>query len=146
MNDFDWFVSRELGCDAYARYVDDFALFSDSRRQLHDWKRAIIERLARLRLTLHENESSVGPTGAGTPWLGLVVYPAHRKLKARKVVEFRRRFEQAVHLYQRGMISFAALDATVQGWVSHVHYADTWGVRRHLLWDTHPIAAPKDAS
>jgi hypothetical protein len=31
LNDFDWFVQRQLGCGAYLRYVDDFALFSDDR-------------------------------------------------------------------------------------------------------------------
>ena len=36
MNPFDWFVRRELGCPAYLRYVDDFALFSDDKRQLWD--------------------------------------------------------------------------------------------------------------
>ena len=28
MNDFDWFVTRELGCAAYLRYVDDIALYA----------------------------------------------------------------------------------------------------------------------
>ena len=31
---FDLFVKRELGCGAYLRYVDDFALFADSKATL----------------------------------------------------------------------------------------------------------------
>ena len=31
LHPFDQFVARELGCRAYLRYVDDFALFSDSK-------------------------------------------------------------------------------------------------------------------
>jgi RNA-directed DNA polymerase len=46
LHPFDQFVTRELGCGAYLRSVDDFALFADSRRQLSSWKAAIIERLA----------------------------------------------------------------------------------------------------
>ena len=34
MNPFDWFVVRELGCTAYARYVDDFALFANDKQTL----------------------------------------------------------------------------------------------------------------
>jgi len=49
LHPFDEFVKRQLGCRAYLRYVDDFALFSDSKRQLWTWKAAVIERLARLR-------------------------------------------------------------------------------------------------
>jgi hypothetical protein len=37
-----------------------------------------------------------------------------------------------------GQISFAELDASVQGWINHVRYADTWGLRGHLF-DAHPI-------
>ncbi|MBN1203041.1 MAG: group II intron reverse transcriptase domain-containing protein, partial [Anaerolineae bacterium] len=82
LNPFDWFVTRELRCNAYVRYVDDFALFSDSKRELWDWKRAIIERLARLRLTIHEEDAQVTPVRHGIPWLGFVVYPDHRRIKA----------------------------------------------------------------
>lgn len=54
LNPFDHFVQRELGCSAYLRYVDDFLLFSDDPCQLWQWKAAVVARLARLRLTLHE--------------------------------------------------------------------------------------------
>jgi hypothetical protein len=40
--------------------------------------------------------------------------------------------------YQAGRISFAELDASVKGWVNHVRYADTWGLREHLFAG-HPI-------
>ena len=53
LDPFDHFVERELRCPVYVRYVDDFALFGDSKRELWGWKRAIVERLARLRLTVH---------------------------------------------------------------------------------------------
>jgi hypothetical protein len=46
LNDFDWFVQRELSCSAYLRYVDDFALFGDDRQTLWGWKEAVIARLA----------------------------------------------------------------------------------------------------
>jgi hypothetical protein len=40
LHPFDLFVKRELGCKAYLRYVDDFALFSNSKADLWAWKRA----------------------------------------------------------------------------------------------------------
>ena len=138
LNPFDWFVIRELGCHAYLRYVDDFALFSNSKRQLWDWKAAMIDRLARLRLTLHERQAQVCPTHTGIPWLGWVVYPTHRKLKRRNAVNFTRRLEHNIDRYEAGEITFAELDASVQGWINHVRYGDTWGLRGHLF-DHHPI-------
>ncbi len=133
LHPFDLFVKRELGCLAYLRYVDDFALFSDSKQELWRWKQAIIKRLACLRLTIHESSAQVLPVVCGIPWLGFVVYPGHRKVKARNVRNATRRLRERYEEYRNGKISFGELDASVQGWINHVRYADTWGLRRHVF-------------
>lgn len=138
LNPLDWFVSRNLGCPAFLRYVDDMALFSDNKRQLAQWGEAVAAFLANLRLTVHSGSAQVQPVNRGIPWLGFVVYPTHRCLKQRNVGGFRRRLERNITLYRRGKISFAELDASVQGWINHVRYGDTWGLRRQLL-GSHPI-------
>ena len=140
MNPFDWFVQRDLGCLAYLRYVDDFALFSDSKQQLYAWKSAIIDHLARLRLTLHETQAQVVSCADGAPWLGFVLYPTHRRLKRRNAVRFTQRLTRNLTDYRTGRITFAELDAGVQGWINHVRYADTWGLRRYIL-STHTVPA-----
>ncbi len=42
LNDFDWFVQRELQCGTYLRYVDDFVLFGNDKRSLWVHKKAIV--------------------------------------------------------------------------------------------------------
>jgi hypothetical protein len=133
MNPLDWFVTRELRCRAYLRYVDDLACFSDDKHELRDWKDAIVARLARLRLTIHETEAQALPAHCGIPWLGWVVYPTHRKLKRRNAVAFTRRLARNIDLYRAGRITFGELDASVQGWIAHVDLGDTWGLRRHIF-------------
>ena len=133
LNPLDWFVTRQLGCPAYLRYVDDIALFSDSKRRLWTWRKQIVGFLAGLRLKMHESKAQVAPVTNGIPWLGFVVYPTHRLLKRRNVLQFHRRLQKNISLYRRGEISFAELDASVQGWINHVRYGDTWGLRRHLF-------------
>lgn len=133
LHPLDQFIKRGLSCPAYLRYVDDMALFADSKAQLWEWKRAVIERLGRLRLTVHENAAQVVPVAAGIPWLGFVVYPTHRRVKARKVVQGTRRLASRFDAWRAGRISFAEFDAGVQGWINHVRYADSWGLRDHVL-------------
>lgn len=133
LDPFDHFVKRQLGCSAYLRYVDDFALFSNDKQQLWRWKKALMERLARYRLSIHESACQVVPTGCGTPWLGFVVYPGHRKLKARKARYASRHLAQRYDAWQDGKITFAELDASVKGWVNHVRFADTWGLRKTVF-------------
>jgi RNA-directed DNA polymerase len=133
LHPFDQFVTRELRCGAYLRYVDDFALFADSRRQLWAWKAAITERLAGLRLIIHVSRAQVLPVDDGIPWLGFVVFPTHLLVKARKVRSAYRRLRARLGAYHAGEISFAELDASIQGWIAHVAHADSWGLRRHVL-------------
>lgn len=138
LDPFDHFVKRELRCRSYVRYVDDLALFSDSRRQLWAWKRAIVERMAALRLRLHERSGQVTPVSAGIPWLGFVVFPTHMRVKARCVRNSTRRLRSRWVRYHRGDISFAEFDAAVSGWINHVRFADTWGLRRFVLRQLSP--------
>lgn len=133
LHPFDQFVVRELRCAGYVRYVDDFALFANDRATLWAWKRAIVDRLARLRLTIHNESAQVSPVTNGIPWLGFVVFPRRRRVKGRKVVTASRRLRRRFNDYTAGHISFAELDASVQGWINHVRYADTWGLRRQLF-------------
>ena len=133
MNRLDWFVVKYLGCSAYLRYVDDFALFSDSKLALWQWKGQIVQLLSDMRLTIHEDSAQVQPASMGSPWLGFVVFPTHRLLKRRNMLKFSRRFALLLDLHQRHQISFAELDAAVQGWINHVRYADTWRLRAKLF-------------
>lgn len=133
LNGFDHFVKRELKCPAYVRYVDDFVLFSNDKRELLGWRSAIIQKLATLRLTLHEECAQMYPTRTGIPFLGFRVFPEFRRVKRRKVVHFRRKLRRLLEGYSTGGFSFEQLNASVQGWINHVRYADSWGLRRAVL-------------
>lgn len=135
LHPFDQFITRELCCSAYLRYVDDFALFSNSKDQLWEWKQRLIERLGRFRLRVHEQSAQVCPVKVGIPWLGFVVYPEYRQIKARKVRHASSKLSALYERYAAGKVTFAELDASVQGWINHVRYADTWGLRQHVLKD-----------
>ena len=129
LNSFDHFVKRELKCPAYLRYVDDFLLFGDDLDQLYEWRAEIIRKMAELRLTIHEKRAQVFPVKSGIPFLGFRVFPGHRRVKSRKVIAYRRKLKQVL----AGDITYADLTSSVQGWVNHVRYADSWGLRRNML-------------
>ena len=134
LNELDQTVKRELRCPAYLRYVDDFCLFSDDKGQLWAWKDAVRQRLAGLRLTLHEGASTVHPVRDGIPFLGFRVYPTHRRLKRRNGVAFTRRFRAYRRMMARGEMTPEQVRRHVQGWVAHAAHGDTYGLRRALLW------------
>jgi RNA-directed DNA polymerase len=133
LNPLDQFIKRELHCAGYLRYVDDFLLFGDDKHQLWSWLQEVIGKLAELRLTLHKHRAQVYPVSTGIPFLGFRIYPTHRLVKRRKVVQYRRKLHNLLCGYNRGVIQLDALQASLQGWVNHVRYADTWGLRRSML-------------
>jgi len=115
------------------RYVDDMLLFGDDKDQLWAWKRAIVARLARLRLTIHEECAQVRPVTEGFPFLGFVVYPHKRRLRRRKGVAYARRFRVLVREYAAGRLPLERVTASAQGWANHARFGDTLGLRRAVL-------------
>lgn len=133
LNPFDHFVQRELRCPAYLRYVDDFLLFANDKRFLWDCKRAIIERLARYRATIHPESAQVHPVENGIPFLGFVIFPGRRRLKRRNGIAYARRLRGLARAYAAGTLRFDQLNVSVRGWVNHARYANTVGLRRALF-------------
>ncbi len=133
MNPFDHFVKRELGCKAYLRYVDDCLFFENDKNILWKWKKAIIKRMQFFRLTIHEQAAQVKPVTEGIPFLGFITFPTHRRLKRRKGVYYCRRLKKMLSDYHSGDIPFSSLDSSVQGWINHVSFGDTWGLRKSIF-------------
>jgi len=132
LNGIDHFAKRELRCPGYVRYVDDLLLFADSKATLWRAKDAMIERLEGLRLTVHSG-AHPKPTEEGISFLGFVTSPQRRRLKRRKGVQFRRKLRWAVAAFQAGEFTMAQLIASVQGWLAHIRYGDTAGLRQAVL-------------
>jgi hypothetical protein len=132
LDPFDHFVKRELRCPAYLRYVDDFLLFAPDKATLWAWKRQIETRLAGLRLTIHP-ATQPHPVSEGIPFLGFILFPQERRLKRRKGVHFLRRLRHLIAQYAMGQLSLDDLNASVHGWINHVRYGNTIGLRRATL-------------
>ncbi|MCP4536454.1 MAG: RNA-dependent DNA polymerase [Chloroflexi bacterium] len=145
LDPFDHFVKRELRCckqrGGYLRYVDDCLFFANDKATLWAWQKAAIERLGHLRLTIHKKQAHPHPVTEGVPFLGFVVFPTQRQLKRRKGINFRRRFKALLTSYTASEIPIERVGVSVQGWVNHVRYGDTWGLRQAILL-AQPIIAP----
>jgi len=132
MNPFDHFVKRELRCRGYARYVDDFLLFAEDKRTLWSWLGAIRTRLAKLRLTMHPG-AHPRPVTEGIPFLGFIVFPDRRRLKRRKGIQFQRKMRALISAYHADEIPLESISLSVQGWINHVRYGNTVGLRKAVF-------------
>ena len=133
MNELDQYIKRELKCKAYIRYVDDFLLFGNDKKILHELRYKVIRKLSTLRLKLHEGAAQIYPTNTGVPFLGFRIFPEYRRLKSRRSLAFRRKLRSMVISTRNDQTLFPKLEASVQGWVNHVRYGDTWKLRKSIL-------------
>jgi RNA-directed DNA polymerase len=137
LNGLDHFIMDYRGYGAYVRYVDDFAIFGESKSALQLLKEQITEYLQRLRLSIHPEKSRVYKTSDGVPFLGFRHFRTHRVLNKSNIRRFRRRV--------RGMVKAEApmekLRASIAGWSGFARLGDTAGLRSRLAARFHRLAS-----
>ena len=112
-------VKETLGCRGYLRYVDDFALFSNSKRQLRDWREGIVTRLAEHRLRLNSGRTHLMPCRTGHRFLGQIIYMSHRRLGRDNV----RRFKMRLRHWEQAPPE--NVQERIASWLGHARQADT---------------------
>ncbi len=126
LNPLDHFIKETLTCKGYLRYVDDFALFSDSKKQLWDWKSEISLFLESFRLKLHPTACHIFPAEQGGRFLGQLVYCTHQRLASDNVRKFKKRLRRwEKHPPQN-------LQQRLASWLGHAGQADTYLLLKSL--------------
>ena len=133
LHGLDNFVKRRLRCRGYVRYVDDFLIFGDDKRELAVVREGVREFLGRLRLRIHEDRAQVRPTTRPTRFLGYRCWATHRFLTKEKIRRFRRYGRVLQGLYASGQLSCADIRMRVTSWNAHAATANVYGLRRRLL-------------
>ncbi len=129
LNPLDHFVLRELRPELYLRYVDDFLLFGEDKRELAGMAERIREFLGGLRLRPHERKCRVHRCADGLTFLGWRLLPGQARLARANVVRMRRRLKKMAELYHAGRIGFEEVNCRVQAWLGHAAFGDTWQLR-----------------
>ena len=134
LGELDHFVKERLRLRGYLRYMDDFAVFADSKARLHAALAAIREFLAgTLRLELREERTRLAPATQGAPFLGFRVFPGVVRLDGRKLARLRRRLRGREAAYRAGAMEEDALARSVQSMIGHIAHVDSLEVRRRLF-------------
>jgi len=133
-----WFGGRRLETQIKlcAGRLPYFILFSNDKRELMKWRNAIVKRLQRYRLTIHQGSAHPKKVSEGLPFLGFIIFPDFRRLKSRKGLHFRKKLKQDL-LHARK----EKIQASLGGWINHVRYGNTIGLRRSLLSELGLLAA-----
>ena len=142
LNELDHFVVEQLRPGPYLRYVDDFLIFGENPSELWAARDAVVDFLARLRLSLHPRKCHVMPTTRGVPFLGFRLFPTHRRLLGDGLDRARRRLRRQRLALARGELTTEAFRRSLASWIGHAQHGDTWRLRELLLTGrTWPVGA-----
>ena len=132
LHGFDHFVTRHLKLP-YLRYVDDFALFSNSHQQLTEARTAITNYLDQLRLKIHPIKSQLFETRHGANFVGFRVFPTHIRVRSENLQTGRHRLRYALKKYKQSKVSELEILQSLQSWLAHLSHADSYQLKTKIL-------------
>ncbi len=135
LNDFDHFVKEDLRARYYLRYCDDFVVFGNSKTWLNQTKYRIMDYLDTLRLRLHENKSRIFRITDGVDFLGYRIFPDYIRIRKSVVKRYRKKLKKMTLDYKHGNIELSEINNSVQSWIGHVKHADSYQLRKEMLWN-----------
>ncbi len=130
LDPLDRFIKHELQIKGYVRYMDDFILFSNSKSQLFDARRGILDKLSSLRLQIHPKKQDIFPSKQSVPFLGFRIFKDYRKLLRNNVDSFSIRAKHQWYQVGRHELSYDELRTSLIAWIGHAEHANTWNLRK----------------
>lgn len=129
LNELDYFVKHILKARFYIRYVDDFVILHNSKKQLEIWKEQINLFLkGRLKLQLHPNKSRIIPLSKGIDFVGFRNFDYHKLLRKRNI----RNMKRKINLYKRDKINFSQIFDSYQGWQAYANWANSHKLKQKI--------------
>ncbi len=133
LNGLDHFIKEKLKIKKYVRYVDDFALFGDNHDFLTNARIEIEKYLVNLRLKIHPIKSQLFLTQHGANFLGFRIFPDKIRVRSNNLTRARKRIKRLQENYAQGKIELEQVNESIQSWIAHLNYADTWQLQQKIF-------------
>ena len=137
LNSMDHFIKEVLKIKGYARYVDDFALFSNNLDQLSEARGRLEAFLAQRRLLLHPRKTLLQSTFVPTQFLGFdLPTKGEVRLPKANVDRLMGKVRKMRRADPKGWTKRPNNIASIQGWTGHATHANTWRLRHTIFAGT----------
>lgn len=134
LNELDQFVKHILKAKYYIRYVDDFVILHEDKKQLEIWKKQIdIFLQEKLKLELHKDKSKVIELDRGITFLGFRIFPNNLLLRKANINKFNNKLNELKVLYSENQVNREKVVECLEGWLEYSKHANTFKYRKELL-------------
>lgn len=123
LDPLDHRIKDELGVRCYVRYMDDFVLFSDSKKELLSLRSEIEQFLSqRLKLSLKPGATWLNRSSHGLSFLGMRIFPRFIRVKTENRKRSLRRLEKKITYWKQGQLDEDHMTQSLASIVGHLRY------------------------
>ena len=118
LNEFDWFIKKELKIKHYFRYADDFVIIHHNPAYLEEIIYQIKNFLTvQLALELHSQKIQIRKFRQGIDFLGYVILPHYLLLRTRAERRIFIKIKKRIKEFKTGIISQQTLEQSLQSYL-----------------------------
>lgn len=132
----DWldkYVKHNLRIKHYIRYMDDFVILGEDKKELHRVRREIetfLEDYLHLELN---NKTAVRPVNLGIDFCGYVTWSTHRNLRKSTKKKIKRRVKKLSVKFKDEEIGLDKLNATVQSYLGILKHCNSYNLKQKIF-------------
>jgi RNA-directed DNA polymerase len=134
LDELDQYAKRVLQIDKYERYMDDVVILDNDKERI---KRngKLMEDFVIKRLNLHFNKkTALRPVTCGCEFVGYNIFQDHVILRKSTTLRMKRHMKKKMLQYQKGEITFAEADSTVQCYKAMMKHVNSTRLEEEI-WD-----------
>ncbi|MDD3178412.1 MAG: reverse transcriptase domain-containing protein [Candidatus ainarchaeum sp.] len=127
LNEFDQYIKHNLFVSKYFRYVDDFLIFSNSKKDLNKILyccRVFLKK--ELKLKIPFKKANIYLTNNGVDFIGYVIYPNFIKVRTKSLKRFYKVSKKNIYLYDIDYISKVQLESSICSFLGFFKFSSSY--------------------
>jgi len=133
LNEIDYFVKQDLGIKYYVRYMDDIVILGNNKSELWDIFEQIKQYINNDLHIVFNGKTKLFPLSQGIDFLGYRQFYEFSLLRKRCIIKNKLNLLKLSKLYNSGKISFDKINQSIQSFIGHSKWANSWRIRNKIL-------------
>jgi RNA-directed DNA polymerase len=135
LNELDQYIKHNLNIKYYFRYMDDFIILFNSKKQLHIYKQKIKNFLKKtLYLELPSIKSNIYNINTGINFLGYYIFKNNIRIRRKNYIKFIKRTKLLINKYNLQTKDFCKLKSSICSYLGYCKLSNTYNLNYKIFY------------
>lgn len=133
LHQLDMFVKHELRIRKYVRYMDDWVLVVNDKKEAQralKYIKGFVD--TKLRLTLN-SKTQIFPAKNGANFCGYKIWSTHMKIRDSSKKRMKSKLKAYKRKYSNGEMTFEEIKRSINSWAGYAKHADSYNLINNML-------------